>query len=283
MTSDEITTQIRRGIREPNPVSVSNTQITAVALRGVLSLGQIIKEVDPSFFLKRAVLQSSYHVFNKPSDCLSIQNVWDTKTNATAITDATNASPVVVTSASHGLSSGDKVLVSGVTGNTAANGMWELSAADTDTATLYGSTGNAAYVSGGYIIELSQEWELCHRINPEEQGNSHRYKWYPLGSQIVLDYLDQSYDIVVDYIYRPSSVTDIPSEYHDGIVAYGVMQLIQIPGPKDPSYADKMGQLEYYRMMWGETAKSIRESLQASNEIVTPRDHFHWDSLWEPM
>lgn len=65
------------------------------------------------------------------------------------ITDATNASPIVVTSASHGLQTGQKVTISGVVGNTAANGTFVVTRVGADTFSLNGSTGNAGYTSGG--------------------------------------------------------------------------------------------------------------------------------------
>jgi hypothetical protein len=65
------------------------------------------------------------------------------------ISAATNASPIVLTTSTQSWSSGDKITVTGVGGNTAANGTWILSAATSTTATLTGSTGNAAYTSGG--------------------------------------------------------------------------------------------------------------------------------------
>lgn len=71
----------------------------------------------------------------------------------TAITDATNASPIVITSAGHGLQTGDRVYITGVGGNTAANGFWNvtLDGGDPDNKfALDGSTGNGAYTSGGY-------------------------------------------------------------------------------------------------------------------------------------
>lgn len=65
------------------------------------------------------------------------------------ITNATNASPIVITSASHGLTTGMKVTVSGVLGNTAANGTFTITRLTADTFSLDGSTGNAPYTSGG--------------------------------------------------------------------------------------------------------------------------------------
>lgn len=66
-----------------------------------------------------------------------------------AITGATNASPIVVTSAAHGLTTGTQVTLTGVLGNTAANGSWTITVIDANTFSLNGSTGNSAYTSGG--------------------------------------------------------------------------------------------------------------------------------------
>ncbi len=66
-----------------------------------------------------------------------------------SVTGATNAAPIVVTSALHGLTAGMSVTVASVGGNTAANGTFIISAATTNTFTLFGSTGNSNYTSGG--------------------------------------------------------------------------------------------------------------------------------------
>lgn len=73
-----------------------------------------------------------------------------------AITGATNANPIVVTSVAHGFSNGDKVTISGVLGNTAANGTFLVAGAAADTfqlTTLAGVNvaGNGAYTSGGKL------------------------------------------------------------------------------------------------------------------------------------
>lgn len=70
-------------------------------------------------------------------------------TTAKTISAATNASPISVTATSHGFSTNDWVVISGVVGNTAANGVWQITVVDANTFTLNGSTGNGAYTSGG--------------------------------------------------------------------------------------------------------------------------------------
>lgn len=65
------------------------------------------------------------------------------------ITGATNASPIVITSVAHGLTTGTRVTITGVGGNTAANATWVITRIDADTFSLTSSTGDGAYTSGG--------------------------------------------------------------------------------------------------------------------------------------
>lgn len=67
------------------------------------------------------------------------------KLTGQAITAASNATPIVITSNSHGLANGDQVYVSGVQGNYSANGMW--TAANVTTNTLELSNPNAVGVA----------------------------------------------------------------------------------------------------------------------------------------
>lgn len=81
------------------------------------------------------------------------------------VSNATNASPIVVTtSASHNLSTGDQILISGVQGNTAANGRWTVSVLSSTTFSLTGSTGNGNFTSAGYWFQtqprVSFDWSL---------------------------------------------------------------------------------------------------------------------------
>lgn len=67
------------------------------------------------------------------------------------ITGATNANPIVITVAgTHGLYTGQTVTISGVTGNTAANGTWTVTKKTAATFSIP-VAGNGAYVAGGTI------------------------------------------------------------------------------------------------------------------------------------
>lgn len=65
-----------------------------------------------------------------------------------AITNATNATPIVV-SATNTFVNGQEVYITGVGGNTAANGTWVISSVSGSQFTLNNSIGNGAYTSGG--------------------------------------------------------------------------------------------------------------------------------------
>src|SRR5574344_2110221 len=71
------------------------------------------------------------------------------------VSNATNATPIVVTAVGHGFLTGDKVYISGVGGNTAANGLFTITNIGTDTFTLNGTTGNGTYTDGGTCIIYS--------------------------------------------------------------------------------------------------------------------------------
>ena len=65
-----------------------------------------------------------------------------------AITGATNATPIeITTSTSHGLTTGDWVNITGVPGNNAANGDWQVTLVNSTSFTLDGSVGNGDYVA----------------------------------------------------------------------------------------------------------------------------------------
>lgn len=81
---------------------------------------------------------------------------WTQATGISAISGATNATPIVITANGHGLSNGDLVAIASVGGNTAANGIWSIDNIAANTFELAGSTGSGAYTSGGSWYKLNQ-------------------------------------------------------------------------------------------------------------------------------
>src|SRR5262249_27818223 len=78
----------------------------------------------------------------------------------------------VVTSTAHGLFSGARVTVSGVIGNTAAKGDWNVTVVDSTSFTLDGSTGSGAG-TGGQVLPapawfIGNEWyrQTYYAVSP---------------------------------------------------------------------------------------------------------------------
>ena len=71
------------------------------------------------------------------------------------ITGATNATPIVITSAAHGLTTGDTVVISGVEGNLAANGVHVVTVIGANSFSLDDSVGD-----GDYAADSNATWYL---------------------------------------------------------------------------------------------------------------------------
>lgn len=80
---------------------------------------------------------------------LTAMNGQSSQGHTGSVTGATNASPIVITSAGHGLQTGARVTITGVGGNTAANGTFNVTRVDANTFSLDGSTGNGNFTTGG--------------------------------------------------------------------------------------------------------------------------------------
>ncbi len=72
---------------------------------------------------------------------------WGISAPTLAITAATTAAPIQITTATHNLATGDRVEIAGVEGNTKANGFWIITHVDATNFTLDGSTGVGTYVA----------------------------------------------------------------------------------------------------------------------------------------
>lgn len=95
------------------------------------------------------------------------------------VTNATNATPIVVTTnVAHGLSDGSSVGVQNVAGNTAANGFFyaKVTGYSSTTFALYSNSslsvpvaGNGAYTSGGIISTQTKPF-FCARVSSKESS-----------------------------------------------------------------------------------------------------------------
>jgi hypothetical protein len=269
----EIRSAIRRGIREPSTRVVTNPDILAVVLRGVTVLGIKIKEVDSSFFNARKAVQSTTHIFTKPSDF--ILKVWDLGTTAKTITGAvTSGGSVKLTSAAHGFSEDDIVFVQDVGGTTEADGTWILGTTTTNTTILTGSTFANTYTSGGIFYKIPTNPDEITKIEVTEATNSHTNLWYPRGGDIVIDDIGFTNDILVDYIDMPDAIADIPASYHEWLISFGIIDLMVIPKRGTVDYNLKIERLNLHTQRMARIEEDIKRSLKASTEPTYIRDDF---------
>lgn len=166
-----VTTTTSNGYRLPIMFPVGTKRGTA--LRGKViqfPRGHYLGVGDGEFKVNGSALNSTLNLSKTPQLALldpsagtyTINSVGVTKpaapptltavTSPTAISAATNASPIVITSTAHPLANGDQITISGVLGNTAANGTWTVANKTANTLELTGSTGNGTYTSGGTIF-----------------------------------------------------------------------------------------------------------------------------------
>ena len=281
MDQTEITRAVRRGIREPSPRTVSDAQITAVTLRGVLVVGMAIKRVDPSFFYTRKVVTSNTHIFSYPSDCMTVLKVWDLKTNAIVLTGAADsgAGLVRITSVDHGFSSNDIIQINDVLGTTEANDTSKITVITDDTFDLIGSVFANTYVSGGLAYKEPSRFYEINKIILDEATNNDSEHWYPKARNVVIDNPTFSDDIILNYDSAPSAITDIPAEYHEYLVSFGVVDLMRIPKSDDSEYYDKTTALHYHRRMIDRVINQINTTLKASSEPEHFPNEIDFDSL----
>ncbi|HYV37174.1 MAG TPA: FG-GAP-like repeat-containing protein, partial [Gemmataceae bacterium] len=102
-----------------------------------------ISAVTPTTFTLAGVTANGTYTANSAS--------WSVISFNSAITAATNnaGQPITITSTGHGLTTGQQVTVSGVLGNTGANGTFVVKVVDPNNFQLLGSTPTGAYTSGG--------------------------------------------------------------------------------------------------------------------------------------
>lgn len=109
------------------------------------------KTFDTGATAARVTAGDTVRVMSSPDPTsLGITGVWTTGPKATAvsITSSTNATPIVVTATSHGLSTGDTVYITGHTTNTNANGMWQVGTTTSTTFQLLDAAGSNSTGNG---------------------------------------------------------------------------------------------------------------------------------------
>lgn len=102
-----------------------------------------------------------------------------------AISTLTNATPIVVTTASaHGVSANTEVTLYGVSTPTVVNDNWWVSVPANNQLALNGSVASGAYGAGGYVAWSSDRWVICNptdSITQVQPGNRLQYVQWERG------------------------------------------------------------------------------------------------------
>lgn len=89
----------------------------------------------------------SIRVYGESGDAIGLATL--SSKDSGSVTGATNASPIVITSSDHGLQNGQRVTITGVGGNTAANTTATVANKTDNTFEMAGVAGNGDYTSSG--------------------------------------------------------------------------------------------------------------------------------------
>jgi hypothetical protein len=277
MTSDEILAAIEAGVRDPRGHITSPTTYNNALTNGINIIGQLIAKACPEYFNIRKSISSYTNSFAFPSDLNKETRIRDLKTNAKTVTLAADngAGAIQLTIASHGFTDGDFVYVHDVGGVTAATGLWQLDWISADTFDLLGSLwGASVYTSGGKVFKETTDFTDIVRKPHSNSNNNDPERWYLRGPYFVIDDLTFDNDILVDYYYFPTTLTDIPARFHYGLVAYGVITLIKLPAQDQPMFMDYQISQTTHKHLWDscvEMAKNFRPTSESNNVSESPR------------
>jgi hypothetical protein len=166
----------------------------------------------------------------------------------------------------HGFSDGAIIYQHDISGTTEANGVFQITYVDENSYSLNGTTYANAYVSGGYAYQRPESPQEIKRIIMADTNIVNDLRWYPRGSKIIVADEQFTNDILIDYEKAPDSISDIPAEYHEGLVALAVIKLIKIPVAEDPSYQDMMASKSLHETIFNMMRDSISSSLKISSE-----------------
>lgn len=109
-----------------------------------------------------------------------------------SITSSTNATPIVVTSTSHGLLTGDFVVISNHNTNTNANGWWQITKITDNTFSLDNSVGNGTG-SGGYFRKVWSAIDLTYSPCVEISSCSSKETVWTASTNVTCDYYTSTY------------------------------------------------------------------------------------------
>lgn len=248
-----LTMTTANGTFTPTVVSTTVLNITVASATGVhtANTGQLI-------FSK--LISDYYRLLTAKADVL--------ENSSLTIIKATNDSPIRITvNAQNNLRSGEKIVVSGVTGNTNANGTHYVRKINSKSFDLYSDailkvpvTGNANYISGGTLTRVNSEYckELTSdkKIAPFSAATETEPLYQTTDKFLVFHPLQNTIStVVVDYGTKPKEIvftesgTDYTIFYNDKFLYYLIEQAAK-------NFGAEIRDTELYQLMSKETLEN---------------------------
>ncbi len=226
---------------------VSATSLTIAAISGGTALAN--QAVDRQYFIggrwknmataitaARILPGDTVRVKASPDPTsLEINATWTSQAlqAAKTVTGATNATPISITCTAHGYSTGDTVVITGVGGNTNANGTWEITSTGANTFTLDGSVGNGTGSDGTARLRNNTVVRLASAVtaNIASTGPG-RAAWTSAGGANVIT----SFDTSNFKEHNNSDSISIQSGFTTGLAAYWPTGTLDLSGYQQVSF-----------------------------------------------
>lgn len=309
-TMAEIISAIRREIREPSPVTISDTEIEGFVLEGMDFLWDALVMADDTLAMTKGILYSASYEYALPTDFDHIKAVNDPMRRGYMIDGFTPAT-AVISITGHPYNDGDLLIVDGLEGvgtkstvttdgestlrNNRLNGVIHTVTVSGDNITLLNTAVVGTYESGtGSVIKWDTNYRKLNPISPLDSYKRNKYEYYITGNMLIRDKEDfyqagvQQW-LVIDYVRRPSwkvrtgldpnYLSDIPRRFHYALESYGVIRSIRIPEEGTGLFTQMKEKLTFHQNQWDKTLDVIAATSRSS-EPRRFRDNIKWNSLW---
>lgn len=139
--------------------SATQFQLAGTIGTGAYANGGTVRRLTPSLHAptEEYTYPGTVQLFSVAQFVLSLSNIFPE-----VVINAQNTTPIIINSVGHGFISQDRVRISGVVGNTAANGTFYVNVIDANQFSLFQDSaltipiaGSGTYVSGGLIVRIS--------------------------------------------------------------------------------------------------------------------------------
>ncbi len=174
------------------------------------------------------------------------------------ITGATNATPIVITTATpHNVPDVSYGTVTGVTGNAGANGSWVVETVTPTTLKLRGSVGNGTYAGGGLFTRTANYATIAELTNVTDAGSRtdlidvSSHDGFGYSSEIPTlkrtNHMRLDINLVPDHATH-DEVTGLLSLYNSGVQRDWLLVLPPYPGTGVRAAGHLYGAVIYYTL-----------------------------------